>query len=75
MSGKVVNGIRACDVHKGGHGALYRCEHYDKETLAEIDMLTDQHVNDLNNPEWVKKQLDNGVPPIGIEIWRALAGL
>jgi hypothetical protein len=32
-------------------------------------------IENLRDPVWCQKQIDTGIPPAGIEIFRALAGI
>ena len=66
---------RWCEVHKHEHGPLYPCDTYDEATLLEIHESNARWVAKLQDPEWVRAQIENGVPPIAIACYRAFAGL
>lgn len=72
--GKICGHVRKCDEH-GEHGTLYPCPMYDQATLDAIAESTAQHIANLRDPAWCQKQVDDGLPPEGIAIFRALAGL
>lgn len=57
------------------HGPLYICEHYSEERKAQKQKDSDNFIKCLNDPEWIKKQLDNGVPQEAITSFRMFAGL
>lgn len=66
---------RFCKKHNQYHGPLYVCASYSDELKTDIKKQSQKWVNQLNDPEWIKQQLDNGVPPIAIDIQRIFAGL
>ncbi len=57
-------GNRWCDVCDAYHGPLYPCKNYDQDTLAEIKAGTKKHYACMDDPKWVERQLQNGVPAI-----------
>ena len=68
------DGFRFCKYHKQ-HGPLYPCPKYSKKVLKKITLQSEAYVNNLQDPIWCNKQIENGLPPEGIMIFRILAGL
>lgn len=66
---------RYCATCGHDHGPLYICEHYPAELQEEILRADHQWRKNLMDPAWCQKQIDNGLPPEGIVIFRALAGV
>jgi hypothetical protein len=64
-----------CETCGYEHGPLYICQHYSEERKKEIADKADKLRADMMNPEWVRKQLDNGVPLEAIAIMAAFMGL
>ena len=69
------DGNRYCQACLHEHGPLYNCPHYPPEVRAEIAAADARFRANLADPVWVQRQLDNGVPPVAIVFFRALAGL
>lgn len=72
--GKVVGHIRRCDAH-GEHGPLYPCPEYDRETLANIAGGTARYMSNLRDPAWRERQIANGMPPVVMAAFMAMAGV
>jgi hypothetical protein len=73
--GKVTGRIRECDVH-GKHGLLYPCPEYPKEVLDEIERSNQIYKRNLSDPEWCRKQIENGsMTEEAIAVFRAMAGI
>lgn len=66
--------LRWCSGCNMDHAPLYPCESYPPEILAKIAEGDRQLRRALNDPEWCAKQIENGLPPIGIEIFKFFAG-
>lgn len=66
---------RQCEGCGRHHGPLYICPTYPPELQAEIQAASDRYRANLADPEWCKRQIENGLPPEGIVIFRALAGV
>ena len=66
---------RWCKVCNRYHGILYLCEKYPEKIKEKIKHQNDKHMENLRNPKWCQKQIDQGLPPEGIVIFRALANL
>lgn len=64
-----------CETCKHSHGPLYICEHYSSELKEELRIKNEQYMTNLRDPKWIQTQLDNGIPPEGIAIFKALAGV
>lgn len=64
-----------CESCKHAHGPLYICESYSEEKKAEIRKQEAQMVVNLQDPEWCRKQMANGVPAHAIGIFRAFMGI
>lgn len=67
-------GNRWCAVCNRAHGVLYVCEHYPPELQAKIEQESDQFERNLNDPEWCRQQIENGIPKESIEILKIFAG-
>ena len=67
--------LRWCDACGHHHGPLYPCEHYSTELLLSIEHETLEVQKNLSDPVWCKAQIENGLPPEGIFIFRLFAGL
>lgn len=65
---------RWCDVCAWWHGPLYICEHYPNDINNEIFYLIEKFHKDINDPNWIKKQTDNGIHQKVIDILRLLSG-
>ena len=68
-------GNRFCEGCGYEHGPLYICEHYDVATKERILEMQKRHIANLQDREWIAKQMKNGVSLEGINIFRAFAGL
>ena len=66
--------LRYCKKHEG-HGILYPCKYYPKDVLEDIRNQSKKLTENLQNPTWCYKQIKNGCPPIGIDIFRFFAGI
>ena len=66
---------RYCESCKHDHGPLYVCPSYDADTKAEIAAQSERWIANLQDPAWIKSQLDKGVEPGAIAIFQAMAGL
>ena len=69
------HGTRWCQVHGHEHGELYPCPEYPESVLDEIDVSAERWRSALQDPEWIKRQLAAGVPPIAILGMQQLAGV
>ena len=76
-SGEITNNGsgRWCEVCDTVHGILYNCPNYPPDVRAEIKSQMETWERNLNSEEWVKEQMDNGVPPLVIEMQRFFVGL
>ena len=68
-------GSRWCKVCDHAHGPLYNCPHYPLKIRKEIARESSAWKAQLMDDQWCKKQIENGLPPIGIEIFRCFAGI
>jgi len=66
---------RWCEHHKQYHGILYTCNHYTDEVKKEVGIRSNKHIENLNDPEWCRRQVDKGLPEIGISIFKVFAGI
>jgi hypothetical protein len=57
------------------HGPLYICPTYSEETKRHIAGLKASWVSSLSDPTWAKKQLDKGIDPMVIGIFRAFSDI
>jgi len=73
--GKVTGGGRWCSVHGYFHGLLYPCGHYSIETLSEIAELDAVARTNWSDPQFIKRQIDDGMPIDGVYIMQMFAGL
>lgn len=73
--GVVYGNGRWCQSCGHDHGTLYYCPDYPAEVRDEILRLSEKHRQNLSDPEWCARQVEKGLPPEGIEIFKALAGL
>jgi hypothetical protein len=64
---------RWCERHGQYHGTLYNCEKYPPAVRAEIAEAAERYRRNLNDPAWQRRQLDNGVPPVVLAIFGAMA--
>ena len=67
--------VRWCGPCKEYHGPLYPCDHYSTALLLTIDQEIEQMQINLSDPAWCKAQVNQGMPPEGIHIFRLFAGL
>ena len=65
---------RHCAVH-GWHGSLYTCLAYPEAVRQEIEAADQRYRANLADPAWQQRQLNNGVPPVVLVVFRALAGV
>ena len=70
--GEVKDHGRWCNECQIFHGILYECEKFPDEIRAKIRVGNAKFSNNLNDPTWIKRQIDNGVEPEVIAIFRAL---
>lgn len=63
-----------CEACQKEHGPLFICDSYSEERKAKIRKSDEAYRKCLRDPKWIQKQMDNGVPPEAIEIFKALAG-
>lgn len=68
-----VPGHRFCPDCACWHGSLYICDFYGDELAAAIAEEATRWRNNLANPQWVKEQLDKGVPTMAIVAMQAFA--
>ena len=68
-----MDGGRYCDACGHEHGDLYICDSYAPELKAQISADSDRFIRNLNDPEWIARQIANGVPPEVIAIMQGLA--
>ena len=68
-------GCRWCSFHNHYHGALFPCEHYDEETLVKISKLDAETKKNWSSPDFIQKQLDEGMRPEEVIIMQMFAGL
>lgn len=66
--------VRWCNTCSGYHGMLYVCPDYPEDVKQMLREKGDQFLKDVHDPEWIKKQMDNGATPEAIGIMRAFAG-
>ncbi len=66
---------RWCNGCNQYHGILCLCEKYSDEIKQQIKSESDRYISNLRDPEWGQKQIDNGLPVVGLMIFRTLAGL
>lgn len=66
---------RWCEACNHYHGILYNCEHYPSHIRKEIKLQSDTFKANLQNPEWIKKQIKNGIPYEAILIFKAFADI
>jgi len=66
---------RWCEGCNQYHGPLYLCEKYPGDIKKHIQLQNDEYITNLRNPAWCQKQMDNGLPAVGVMIFRTLAGL
>lgn len=66
---------RWCDGCQRHHGWLYTCDSYSAELKAEIAVREEKYLRNLADPVWCQRQVDNGVPPVVISIFRAMNGI
>ena len=59
--------LRWCEVHDQYHGVFYECESYPQEVLNSIRTSSNAFAENLNNPEWVKQQIEKLVSEGSIE--------
>ncbi len=64
---------RICREH-GRHGWLYPCPAYDQETLAEIAQADIEYRQMVNDPAWIERQREAGIPAEVLAIFQILAG-
>ena len=64
-----------CEVCKQEHGALYICPSYSEERKKKIRKSSDKLQENLRDPKWIQKQIDNGVPMEAIEIFKIFSGV
>ena len=62
-----------CSWHR--HGPLYTCSSYPEDIKQNIKKSSDQFTKNLQDPKWIKEQMDNGVSGEAITIFRFFAGL
>jgi hypothetical protein len=67
-------GGRFCQVH-GYHGWLYPCPQYPENVLQEIEEKSEQLRRNLNDPDWIREQIENDIPAEAVIILRVFAGL
>ena len=79
MDGEIGTGnyshTRWCSMCNQYHGILYNCEHYPKEIRAEIERDCNVHVKNIQDPKWIKRQIQNGIPAEAIVFARIFAGI
>jgi len=73
--GKIYKKGRWCEYHGYFHAELYYCKSYPRHIKKEIKERTQIIQRQLQDPAWVQKQLDAGLPYEGIVVWRIFAGL
>ncbi len=66
---------RWCDEHKQYHGIAYVCATYSDELKAEIITKTEKFLANLRDPEWCRKQIEDGVPGEAITAFKIFAGV
>lgn len=64
-----------CEACKHEHGPLYICESYSEERKAEIRMAEATFLANLQDPAWIRSEVEKGTPPEVIAILRAMAGI
>lgn len=69
---KTEKGARWCQECDQYHDFLYLCDHYSEELKQEVRAANDRYSGNLSDPEWIQKQIDNGVPLEVLEIFGAL---
>lgn len=75
-TGDVKDNGRWCEACNQFHGILYQCEKYPIELLDELERKSEKYIANLRSREWCKKQMEKtGIDAIGIEIFRAMAGI
>jgi hypothetical protein len=55
------------------HGPLYICPSYSAERKALIQEKAARHRANLQDPEWIQRQLDKGVTREAIAVFQAFA--
>ena len=64
-----------CEGCQKEHGELYICESYSEEKKAKKMKNSETLQKCLQDPAWIKKQIDNGVPPEVIRIFQIFSGV
>jgi len=67
--------VRWCAGCGQGHGVGYECSNYPPVVLDEIREANARMRRNLQDPKWAQRQLEKGVPPEAIAIFRLFAGL
>lgn len=73
--GELHDHVRWCAGCNANHGPLYDCENYPPAVRAEIAEADARMRAALSDPVWCAKRIENGLPPIGIEIFKFFAGI
>lgn len=64
-----------CDPCGQDHGPLYVCPNYSPERQAEIQRASDEHVRSLQDPAWVRAQLERGATMMELQIFGWFSGV
>ena len=68
-------GSRWCASCAAYHGFLYICDSYSVELKDRLIKNSEEFSNNLQDQDWVRRQLGNGVPPEAIKIFEVLSGV
>jgi len=58
---KIYNGSRWCEKCNLFHGPIHICEHYSLDLKEKLKKEQEEMIINLQDPEWIKKQIDGGV--------------
>lgn len=64
-----------CEFHGQEHGPLYLCDSYGPELRAEIEAESSKWEVRLRDTSWCRQQVEAGLSPHAITIYRIFAGI